>query len=288
MSRIRNVALLLPALVLATGLASAQPGITISQVDSSGQVTHSTFDPSSGPVAKAPTPGPGGTFKYWDGLSATDSLMRPNAYPAPPNPQIAVGPDDILTIVNRVIARYPNPNAAGNTGATNPYVNPPTNQAMLDVWTGVNGGNLNNLCPTLPQFSTCVLDNASLRYDQLQGRFVVLMTVTDLESHQSNWVLVVSRWANFACSTTGGGPASACPFTSDLFTPPIVQNFGGPNIGGFNSNWVAYVIPINVIIGPSGVPANNITAGTPFCVPGQPAAGATGPTGSVPLRDYGA
>jgi len=209
--------------------------------------------------------------------------MRPNAYPAPPNPQIAVGPDDILTIVNRVIARYPNPNAAGNTGATNPYVNPPTNQAMLDVWTGVNGGNLNNLCPTLPQFSTCVLDNASLRYDQLQGRFVVLMTVTDLESHQSNWVLVVSRWANFACSTTGGGPASACPFTSDLFTPPIVQNFGGPNIGGFNSNWVAYVIPINVIIGPSGVPANNITAGTPFCVPGQPAAGATGPTGSVPL-----
>ena len=68
------------------------------------------------------------------------------------------------------------------------------------------------------------------------------MTITDLEFHLSNWVLVVSRWANFACSTTViPNPPAACPFTSDIFTPPIVANTGGPSIGGFNSNWVAYV-----------------------------------------------
>src|SRR5271165_2796553 len=117
MSRIRNVALLLPALVLATGQAFAQAGIQISQVDSTGQITHSTFDPSSGPVAKAPTPGPNGTFKYWDGLPSTNYYLTPNYTTSPPSPQIAVGPDDILTVVNRTIACYPNPNALGNTGA---------------------------------------------------------------------------------------------------------------------------------------------------------------------------
>jgi hypothetical protein len=125
----------------------------------------------------------------------------------------------------------------------------------------------------------------------LQGRFVVLMTVTDLEFHLSNWVLLVSRWANFACSTTGGGPASACPFTSDIFTPPIVQNFGGPAIGGLNSNWVGYVIPINVFIPTGGIATGQITAGAPFCAPGQATGAgtgaATGPTGAVPAPTGG-
>src|SRR5215467_13176744 len=111
MSRIRNVALLLPALVLVTGLASAQPGIKISSVDSTGQVTQSTFDPSAGPVAKAPTPGPNGTYKYWDSLSSTNYLGLALQMPSPstssvgfaPNPQIAVGPDDILVTVNHTI-----------------------------------------------------------------------------------------------------------------------------------------------------------------------------------------
>jgi hypothetical protein len=279
-SKIRNVALLFPALALAT-LAYAQPGIKISQVDSSGQVTHSTFDPSSGPVAKAPTPGPNGTFKYWDGLSATNFYNQANFIAAPPNPQIAVGPDDILTIVNRTIARYANPNAAGNLGATNPYANPATHQVFLDAWLGSTTA---GLCPAQGQFGTCVLDNASIRYDQLQGRFVVLMTVTDLEFHLSNWVLLVSRWANFACSTTGGGPASACPFTSDIFTPPIVNvqlngtglAEGGPATGGLNGNWVGYVIPINVTIATGGIVTSPPTAGAPFC------AGTTAAVGGSP------
>src|SRR5690242_20370309 len=156
MSR-RNIALLFPALVLGTGLATAQsgPGIKISAVDSSGQVTHSTFDPSAGPVAKAPTPGPAGTFKYWDGLPSTNYYLTPNYTTSPPSPQIAVGPDDILTVVNRTIARYPNPNAAGNSGAPNPYAYPPTHAAYLDTWIGLLGGQISTsgvnpaaLCPS--------------------------------------------------------------------------------------------------------------------------------------------
>jgi hypothetical protein len=295
MSRIRNTALLFPALVLTAGLASAQQGLKISSVDDTGQVTQSTFDPSSGPVAKAPTPGPNGTFKYWDSIAATAYLgfpintPTPNQVSAPPNPQIAVGPDDILTIVNRTIARYPNPNAAGNVGATNPYVNPPTHYAYVDTWIGDNvPGLLGNLCPSQSVGTTCFLDNVSIRYDQLQGRFVVLMTVSDVEYHQSNWVLLVSRWANFACSTTGGGPASACPFTSDIFTPPIVENFGGPSVGGLNSNWVGYVIPVNVIIPTGGIPVPTmgpLTAGAAFCVNGgnTSSTGVTGVTGITGL-----
>ena len=269
MSRIRNVALLLPALVLATGLASAQPGIKISQVDSSGQVTHSTFDPSSGPAAKAPTPGPSGTFKYWDGLPATNYYLTPNYTTSPPAPQIAVGPDDVLTVVNRTIARYPNPNAAGNTGAGNPYAYPPSHAALIDAWLGIQGGGTNafaNLCPSHADNVTCFIDNISIRYDQLQGRFVFLATVTDLEMHMSNWVLILSKWADFACSTTPppNNPA-VCVGTSDLFTNPIVPVFGGPAVGGFNGNWVGYSIPINVVIPTGGLPTGDITAGAPFC-----------------------
>lgn len=129
--RIRNVALLFLALVLAAGLASAQSGIKVSQINSNGSVTQTTInsDPG-GPVTKAPTPGANGTFKYWDGIgsggSSTDYYNRPPFLTQPPNPQIGVGPDDILTVVNRTIARYPNPNAGGaNAGVTNPYFNPP-------------------------------------------------------------------------------------------------------------------------------------------------------------------
>src|SRR5215470_16103488 len=171
----RHVALLLLVLCLATGVASAQPGLNISQINGSGQVTQSSFDPSVfGPDARAPRAG-----KYWDGLSSTDYYNYTTQVTAPPNPQIGVGPDDVVTIVNRTIARYPNPNAIGNPLVTTPYNYPPTSKAFLDVWLGIT--NLANLCPTVPRNNTtCIIDNASIRYDQMQGRFVVLFTVTDV------------------------------------------------------------------------------------------------------------
>src|SRR6188474_2392084 len=105
MSRPQSAVLLFSAFLLGSSLISAQPRLRISQVDGSGQVTQSSFDPVTGPVAKAPA----AAGKYWDGLSSTDSAGQAAYISAPPNPQIAAGPDDILTVVNRTIARYPNP-----------------------------------------------------------------------------------------------------------------------------------------------------------------------------------
>ena len=119
-SKTRNVALLLPAFVLATGLAHAQPGVKVSTVNQDGTVTSNTFTATTGgPAAKAPTPAPDGSAKYWDGLglggASTNYFTQVPYIVQQPIPSIAAGPDDILTIVNRTIARYANPNAAGNT-----------------------------------------------------------------------------------------------------------------------------------------------------------------------------
>jgi len=124
----------------------------------------------------APTPAPDGSAKYWDALglggTSTNYFSQVPYLVAPPNPQIATGPDDILTIVNRTISRWPNPNALGNTGTLNPYNYPPTEYVPLDVWMGLTvlgtqaGGGA--LCPSgTGNNSNCVIDNASIRYAQM-------------------------------------------------------------------------------------------------------------------------
>ena len=253
-SKIRNVALLLPAFVLATGLASAQPGVKVSAVNSTGSVTTTTLtnDSSSGPTAKAPAVDANGLAKYWDGLgtggASTNYFSVPPYITAPPNPQIAVGPDDILTIVNRTISRFPNPNAAGNTGVANPYNNPPSEYVWLDAWIGIPTlGPI--LCPSgTGSNTTCVIDNASIRYDQLQGRFVVLFTVTDVPAHRSNFVLIVSRFSQFTKCAANVPTCVPNGASSPLFTPPVIAPIvGGTQTGGVNgSNWVMYTIPINL------------------------------------------
>jgi len=266
-SKTRNVALLLPAFVLATGLAFAQPGVKLSTVNQDGTVTTTTLtDTSSGPTAKAPTPAPDGSAKYWDGLglggASTNYFTQVPYIVQTPNPQIAAGPDDILTIVNRTISRYPNPNAAGNTGTLNPYNYPPTEFVPLDVWMGLTvlgtqaGGAA--LCPSgTGSNSSCVIDNASVRYDQLQGRYLVLFTVTDLPSHRSNWVLVVSTFSQFQKCPVPAPAGSVCPTSSPLFTPPVIAPIvGGTQTGGQNSaNWVLYTIPINLLYNPFQQPS---------------------------------
>src|ERR1051326_6024384 len=226
-SKTRNIALLLPAFVLATGLANAQQkgqGVTVSTVNQDGSTSSSTFTATTGgPGAKAPTPAADGSAKYWDGLglggASTNYFSQVPYIIQQPIPSIAAGPDDILTIVNRTIARWPNPNAAGNTGTLNPYNYPPTEFVPLDVWIGITalgtqaGGGA--LCPSgTGSNSTCVIDNASIRYDQLQGRYVVLFTVTDMPAHRSNWVLVVSNFAQFQKCPVPAPSGSVCPTSS--------------------------------------------------------------------------
>jgi len=281
--RIRDVALLLLVLAFAAGLASAQPGLSISQISSSGQVTQSNFDPSViGPDARAPRAG-----KYWDGLASTDFYNFTTSTTAPPNPQIAAGPDDIVTIVNRTIARYPNPNAVGNALVTTPYNYPPTSKAFLDVWMGVTQASsapsaLATACPSVPRSNTtCIIDNASIRYDQMQGRFVVLFTATDVQAHLSNWVLITSRYATFACPSTV--TAANCPNTSDMFTNVVVPQVGGTSTGGTNAYWVLYLIPINVTLPAAANTSSNAVLSTPACTGPNNAGIATSPSTGGPV-----
>ena len=251
--------LFIPALVAAAGVAFAQTGIKVSAVNSDGTITTSTITAgaSTGPGARAPL-STDGNSKYWDGIglggAGSNYFTQVPYVTAPPNPQIAAGPDDILTVVNRTIARYPNPNASGQVPTiANPYNNPPTEFAPLDVWMGLTvlGGNTSAaaLCPSgTGSNSTCVIDNASVRYDQLQGRFIVLFTVTDLPAHRSNWVLLVSRFAQLqqcpTAPTVGGAVCQTPIFTSPVIAPIV----GGTSTGGVNpANWVLYRIPINLL-----------------------------------------
>jgi hypothetical protein len=273
-SKIRNVALLLPAFVLATGLASAQPGVKVSSINN-GSVSTTTIsnDPSSGPTAKAPAVDANGLAKYWDGLgtggASTNYFSTPPFITATPNPQIAVGPDDILTIVNRTISRFPNPNAAGNTGVANPYNNPPTEYVWLDAWIGIPTlGPV--LCPSGTSSNTqCVIDNASIRYDQLQGRFVVLFTVTDVPNQRSNFVLIVSKFSQFTKCAAGIPTCVPNGASSPLFTPPVIAPIvGGTQTGGINaSNWVMYTIPINLTYVTAPTAVGNGLAGVASSVP---------------------
>lgn len=254
--RIRNVALLFLVLVLAAGLASAQTGPGVRTTDSTGKVTDANFDGTNGgPVVKAPTGGANNTYKYWDvlgtGGTSTNYFSTPPYITQPPNPQVAVGPDDILTIVNRTIARYPNINAGTSgtnaVGVTNPYFNPPTEYIWLDTWLGLIGNTaLQSVCPSgTGNNGICIIDNASVRYDQMQGRFVVLFTVTDIIAHRSNFIVIVSKFSQFTkCTTT----QPTCPAASPLFSAPVIAPVvGGTQTGGINSaNWFAYVIPINL------------------------------------------
>jgi hypothetical protein len=210
-------------------------------------------------------------------LTSTDYYtFQPNVL-APPNPDVAVGPDDILVVLgNKMIARFPNPNAAtpnptvsGQQAAPAPtgcgWVTPntsglpsstscatasygqPTSQVFLDTWLG---DNLSDLCPTLPRGpNSCIVSNATVRYDQMQGRFLVLFSVLDTgatnglpiltgstvpTTRKANWVLLVSKFA--------GLYLEANPTTTQVFTTPNPPNdTGTPSVGGPNGhNWIIY------------------------------------------------
>lgn len=220
--------------------------------------------------------------RAWEGLASTDYFRTESVTGGPPDPDIAVGPEDILTIAGRTIARYPNPNAAhfNNASGTAPVpYNPagtlelaPTSRISLDTWLGE--GAITELCPSLPRSpASCLIENASVRYDQMQGRFLVLFTVVDtghvytsglgtpsavsgLLRRKASWVLLVSRWATGCQGTVGVAGVnvgSACVTNlvparfdatgnTEFFTTPQPPgpSQANPNSGGSNQNWMAY------------------------------------------------
>ncbi|MBK9169703.1 MAG: hypothetical protein IPM24_19895 [Bryobacterales bacterium] len=221
-----------PAIAVGSGGAGSSPS--------------QTYQPPARIPAHYPTSNPKATANtraLIEGPSVTDYFNFEQNFISPPNPQIAVGPDDILMIVNRQIFRVPNGNAAGVTPSVlNPFAtgSPVAQKAFLDVWIGEAA--LDNLCPTAPRTNvSCQFENATVKYDQLHGRFLVLFTVTDTgltqvnqqqgytvtADRKSSWVLLVSR---FAVVTDSAQPIVA---NNQVFVTPTTPD----NItGGVNSN----------------------------------------------------
>ncbi len=242
-SKLFTLAALVSLGIVTHGVATAQrPSIQISGSGTGRSPVTSQQVESRVPATQAP-----GQFKAWEGFSTTNFLNTQQYVFTPPSASTAAGPVNIITIVNRRIAIYDNPNAivpsAGGGTRVPQVLSPtsyvPTSEALLDAWIGE--AVLNNLCPTGRDSNiSCLVDHASVRYDQMQGRFLVLMTVTDTgvetlgnvvtRPRKASWVLLISKFSQFPVQGTAG--------SSDIFitpTPPV-----GSTSGINTANWSIY------------------------------------------------
>lgn len=247
--RSRNVTLLFLVLVVAAGFAAAQS-------------TPPARIPASYPTANNPMVTGATPRIEFEGPNTADffnSINNPNAPNSNlmANPQIAVGPDEIVMVVNSQIWRLPNGNAAGNL-PTGLYPGSVliggqgfgAQRASLDNWIGATA--LAQLCPTgntdpsgtidstnTRSSVTCQINHATVTYDQMQGRFLVLFTVVDTgltfdqpsqsykltRPRKASWVLVVSRFAVLIDQACFQNTELGCPNTSGL--PPSAPNAAG-------------------------------------------------------------
>ena len=269
-------AVLLPALLAATsvGLFAQQTVKVVTEDGSSNRTTVNSVQP------RVPVTG-----KQWVGPASTDYVgIEQSAPVSPPNPSIAVGPDHILSIVNRKIWAYKNPNSPDNSLVADPKVAPLVGQEFLTFWLGEQ---LNVLCPTQPRDnSTCIVDNASVMYDQMHGRFVVGFTVVDngvtlgyqlapTQRHQpgfarkASWVLIISKYAQLNLTAS----EAASPFGD--------PNPGNGSVGGVTTkNWLAYYGDINDISNYTFLTPDGITTGNPPVVKTKTNTIATGNAGN--------
>jgi hypothetical protein len=97
----------------------------------------------------------------------------------PPSPDIAVGPSDVLMVVNSSIAHY---SRTGTLKKTSTFA-----EWFVPVYTTV--------CPAGP--GQCLIYDPWIRYDQLHGRFLFLATARDFRNRLSYLLLSVSEGATF-------------------------------------------------------------------------------------------
>jgi len=99
----------------------------------------------------------------------------------PPSPSIAVGPDDVIEVVNSRIARF------SRDGKM-------TDSVHLQQWFQTD---LPSLCPSASQ-GACILGDVSVRYDQYHGRFVMILQARDEMADNSFILVSVSNGATYA------------------------------------------------------------------------------------------
>jgi len=256
----------------ATGIADRAPNTPISARIPG--VYPSGSNPQAAPNTRAIFEGPNATDYF--NFAQTDSSLA--------NPEVAVGPEDILMVVNRQIFRVPNGNAPGVAPTVlNPLFTGSTvsQKSFLDNWIGETA--LGQLCPTgaagtgvTRTSATCQIDNASVKYDQMHGRFLVLFTVVDTgltpdnsgqnflltRPRKASWVLIVSRSAvlvDTALFDASGNPLNPNAAGTKVFETPTP---GGAAItGGIGAQWAIYYGNDVATLGSDGFGSNQAFAG---------------------------
>ncbi|MCC6366410.1 MAG: S-layer homology domain-containing protein [Bryobacterales bacterium] len=109
----------------------------------------------------------------FEGIAQTELL--------PPSPSIAVGPDDVIEVVNSRIARF------SRDGKM-------TDSVHLQQWFQ---SDMPALCPSSSQ-GACILGDVSVRYDQYHGRFVMILQARDELADNSFILVSVSNGATYA------------------------------------------------------------------------------------------
>lgn len=262
-----------PANAGTTGVADRAPNTPISARIPG--VYPSGSNPQAAPNTRAIFEGPNATDYF--NFAQTDSSLA--------NPEVAVGPEDIVMVVNRQIFRVPNGNAPGVAPTVlNPLFTGSTvsQKAFLDNWIGETA--LNQLCPTgsagtgvTRTSATCQIDNASVKYDQMHGRFLVLFTVVDTgltpdasgqnyfvtRPRKASWVLIVSRTSvltDTALFDAAGNPLNPNAAGTKVFETPTPG--GAAVTGGLNpASWAIYFGNDVAALGSDGFGSNKSFAG---------------------------
>lgn len=99
----------------------------------------------------------------------------------PPSPNAAAGPEDVIQVINSKVARY---DRSGNV----------TDIVPLPTWFKAN---LSTVCPS-GIANGCIFGDVAIRYDQIHGRFLLSLQVSDSFAGTSFLAISVSNGATYA------------------------------------------------------------------------------------------
>ena len=175
-----------PTVVLSTETQPMQPTIPYEQYLAKKAALALQSQPSfsqppsvqtSGPGPRAPSPAPKAPIasvatQSWQGIQIPATSQA-----QPPSPDIAVGPSDVVMVINSSIAQFT------KTGTLK-------SQVTFQTWFG-------SVLPTVCPSGSCLLFDPVVRYDQLHGRFIFLATSRSNDYRFSYLLLSVSKGATF-------------------------------------------------------------------------------------------
>ena len=132
----------------------------------------------------------------------------------PPSTNIAAGPEDVIQIVNATVARYTK---------TVEAVKEPTSSVTMQQWFA----EFASLVCLSGTSDKCSYGDVSIRYDQMHGRFIMIVNALDTGAQSSYLLISVSNGATYASGWKNW--ALSMQYDGSVLAP---QNYGDfPQIG---------------------------------------------------------